>query len=385
VSTQGERRGPTRGARDDPSRGVLAEEPVDRRTLLRGALRAATGVGCAVGVPAALTGCATYVRVVQQAPHYAIVADLVPPGLSSMIVQRAGRLKVAAYVDPAAAVDQRAATFGYLGARSGSGGGVFSPITDQWPRDDDVIVVQAGTAADTTAHMLIGQGVKVVSYLAPLRYRTAQITVDAGSLAGLLAADAAAWAQEHRQGPVTALFIAAPNDSGNGPLSDGAPPESASVEDRAIRATFARLAPNITLRTGSASDDILSALNADPSLGIVLWGWDTEAQTYAQQLRRQFPSARREQLYLGGLGGPSLGGPEAGLTTVRQIIEELRRDDVLRAVATVRLSDLANALVELPVALLRKHQPYDIAVPPILLTPRSAALKVYARESSMSV
>ena len=383
MTARGERGRPARGARNEPSRAVLAEEPVDRRTLLRGALRAAAGVGCAVGVPAALTGCATYVHLVQEAPHYAIVADILPPGLSSMIVERAGRLKVAAYVDPAAAVDQRAATFSYLGARSGSGGGVFSPITDQWPRLDDVIVVQASSTADSTAQMLIGQGVKVVSYLVPLRHQSAQIAVDAGSLAGLLAANAAAWVQEHRPGPVKALFIPAPNDSGNGPLSDGAPPESASVEERAIRAAFARLAPNITLSTGSESDDIVSALKADSRLGIVLWGWDTEAQTYAQELRGQFPLARREQLYLGGLGGPSLGGPEGGLATVEQILDELRRDDVLRAVATVSLSDLANALVELPVALVRKHQAYDVSVPPILLTPRSAALKAYARESHL--
>ena len=91
----------------------------------------------------------------------------------------------------------------------------------------------------------------------------------------------------------------------------------------------------------------------------------------ASALRSLHPSGR-DKLYAGGLGMPTLAS--------RDSILELRRDDVLRAVAAVSLRDLANAAVDLPTTLLLGKPGSDIVLEPRLLTPGSRALAETGRD-----
>jgi hypothetical protein len=368
---------------------------MDRRTMLRGTLRATVGVGCAITVPGAVAGCKSIIHDLARPLSYPIYVPSLPPGVPSMIAARSAALGVPAYVVQMVQSSERASAFVTSGERSPSGGsGSFNPVTDEYPRRFDLAVVQTDASADAGARMLIRQGFKVVTYLAPLRYETAQITVDGVALGTLLAEDAARWAQSNIRGPATAVFVTSPlyqTSSPSSPIGTYlSPPPLALAAEQAIRATFARLLPSVTMTTTPYLEDPAAALRRDPRLRIVLYANDTIAAPAAQKLREQRPPNRIGRVYLGALGTPSVGSSQVdvadiengSLAEVEQTLTELRRHDTLHAVATVRLSDLAEALVDLPVALLRDKRPYNIEIPPILLKPGSSALASYARQSA---
>jgi hypothetical protein len=349
---------------------------LDRRTLLR----AAAASGLALGLPEVLTGCRTYIRPAPRIPGYAIDVAPLPPGVQGLIAARAAQIGVAPESNAGLeAVADRGAAFGGLTERQQNGG--FNPVYDTYPRDTDLAVVQADATLDPVVRAVMAQGVQVISYLAPLPHQTAQIDVDPGSLGELLAMHAADWARSRLAEDATAIFVSAPDSDGVRylPLSP-----SVLAAERAIRATFSRVQPRLRITTVDYLEEPERALGSDPSLRIVLCANDVVALNTAQTVRHQVPRGRRDGLYVGGLGTPSIGqsgtpvGQGAG---VEPWMRELARDDVLRGLATVRLSDLANSLVDLPAALIRGRRPYDIRIPPVLLTPRSRLTRDYAHES----
>jgi len=407
----------------------VASEPCDRRALLRGALRAVAGVGLAGGIPAVLAGCADVYHIPFPPPPIDYLISVAPlaPGVADMIAARAAKLGLAA---PAGIQ----VTFGGIGEKPTVAGrygdfvgetspsydaGGFSAFTDRLPRATNLAVVQCDASAAPFVHTVIGQQVQVVTYLSPLRYQTAQITVDSASLARLLATDAAAWAQTRPNGTATAVFVNPPAGPPAGsPAYDGPRPVSATAAEQAIRTVFADRLPDLTLTAMPDLDDPVGAVKADPSLRIVICADAVQAFTLARTLRQQLAPARRKGLYVGGLGNPSIYAPSvtppsvqglantdypdgsalpAAITAklqrqvsnelaselgiVENMLSELRRNDVLRAFATVRPRDLAYALVDLPAALLNLANPYNISIPPMLLTPGSAALATYASDS----
>ncbi len=374
--------------------GVLAGEPVDRRTVLRGALRSATAAGIVLAVPGALAGCATYV-VNKRIPGYIVALAPLAPGVQALINARAAEVGIA---PPYVSSQGGGALAGF--AEQNRSGGAFDPVTDRYPHGTDLIVVSSG-ADDSVAKTVIGQGVQVITYLAPLRHQTAQISIAPGALGGLLAAHAAEWARTRLGGRGSAVFVTGIPPYGSrvwisehGPPPPGPPPAVAvSPEEHAIRTAFARAIPQIALTAVQAdyvTYDPVRAVKADPHLRIVLCADDALAANVARLLREALPRARRKDVFVGGVGTPSIGqGLEpfsegssgGGLGLVESTLRELGRDDVLRAIATIRLRSLADALVDLPAALMRGGSPYDIAVPPILLTPGSAPLAQYVRDS----
>jgi hypothetical protein len=402
-------------------------EPCDRRALLRGALRAAAGAALAAGLPAALTGCADLYKVPIPVPiDYLIDVAPLPPGVAGLIAARAVELGVAVPAgiqDTFPGIGEKPTVSGRYGDFVGETtptrqAGGLSPFTDRLPRATNLAVIQADASAAAYAHSVIEQDVQVVTYLAPLRHQTAQITVDSGALGMLLATDAATWAQIRINGPATALFVAAPSSTpASGAAYGGPPPVSAAVAEQAIRAAFSKLVPNITLTSVQDLNGPVQALEADPSVRIVICADAVQAFELAQTLRRRLTPARRSRLYVGGLGNPSIYTPRVPPLTlsmmpagpaspppdaaqlgaasrqrarqiadevgsVESMLDELRRDDVLRALATVPVRELAYSLVDLPVALLNGKAPYNVAIAPVLLTPRSTGLlAAYARDS----
>src|SRR5262249_34405532 len=85
-------------------------------------------------------------------------------------------------------------------------------------------------------------------------------------------------------------------------------------------------------------------------------------------------AAGRTDVLVGALGAPALSS--------RATIDELNRGDILRAVVAVRPRDLANAIVDLPHAILTGEPAHDIKLEPQTLTPGSPALRAHAADYS---
>jgi hypothetical protein len=385
-------------SRDPPGQGPgtpaapCPGDPIDRRTLLGSLLRGAAATSLALGVPPGLAACSTYIRPAPRTRGFAIDVAPLPPGVSGLIAARAASVGITPPTNVGTStVSQRGAAFGGLTERQP--GGNFDPVYDRSPRTADLVVVQADASLDPVARTVIGQGVQVVTYLAPLRHQTAQIAVAPGSLAALLASDALAWARTMPRADVTALFVTgiAPYGSvqwisEHGPPPPGPPPPVvASADEQAIRAAFGGAVPRVAVSALPSLYDPIGALKADPGVRFILCGNDSVALQVAQALRQHLSPDRRDRLYVGGLGTPSIG--QAGTlegqgSGVEPWVRELRRDGILRALATVPLRDLADAIIDLPAALMRGKPAYDVSLSPVLLKPRSPALAEYALDSA---
>lgn len=321
----------------------------------------------ALGAPGALAGCATYVRpvpkVVVGSWHLLLSGNELtggnfppgfPSGLGSLVDARAIKLGVGIVPQLSAVAADQATAFA---------AGIAQSLALK-----RVIVVQAVDVPDMAgrARAAIAQGVDVISYLQPLPYQSAQITADGGSLGALLATDVAAWAHRHGAAAARAIFVADPTN---------AAPGASPLAEQAIRVTLGHLAPRIELTAVQSAADAVHRLAVDRSARIVLCSSDYDATQVAGALRRQPPPPAVGRLYVGGIGSPSVGP---------QTLSELRLDGVLRAVATVRQQDLADALVDLPAAiLLQSAMPRDVRIPPVLLTPRSLQLTAYERIAAL--
>jgi ABC-type sugar transport system substrate-binding protein len=362
------------------AQSLLAGDPVDRRTVLRAALRTAAGAGMALGVPAALAGCGQYVKIVAPQQLYSI--DLLSdpyvdfPGIESLIADRVRTSGVAISLKTWSDATGQQQFF----QSETSGPENIQPIdpaTDKPVLGVKVFVVQALDPAtlDPIAQASLKTGAQIVSFLTPLEHQTAQITVDPGQLGSLLATDAAAWARSTLHAPATALFVFPwPGFIDQGTFLASA--ANAQAEQQAARAAFTRLSPDLALSTLQApargpetADSVARAMRADPSVRIVLCALDTDAVAVAQMLRgRGAPDDGRADVYVGGFGAPTIAPPA---------LAELRLDLALRAIAAVRPRDLAYALVDLPLALLDNKKPYNVVIPGELVTPRSPLLAAY--------
>jgi hypothetical protein len=328
---------------------------VDRRGFLR------VAAGLSLVLPAALAGCGEVLTFAAPPLHYAIELPSIPTaGFPTLITERARALRVEIlFNDSADPTTVRQATVSSP---------FINPVNDKYPLENSLVVVEAdlqsGTpdpeAFDVVAQSYIRRGGKLVSYLTPLAHQTAQISVSPSELGALLATDAAAWARARPDTRASALYFPPP------PGSSVAP-----AVEQAIRATLARLEPSVTLTTISDMRQAISALRSNPGPRIVLCAVDADALALAQMLRSPPRPAIRGSLYVGGLGSP---------TTFAEVLTELRRDAVLRAIVAARPRDLAYALVDLPVALLRHQAPSDVQVPPRLLKPRSPALSAFMHD-----
>lgn len=347
------------------------DERFDRRTLLRGALRAGAGTALGLGLPAALGGCGgggqlnTQSRAVagrsiaiDYASYYAPIDDLRRLVLARA---RATGASVTFSDDPAGAPAQAASLRTLTGDRGGF----------------RVVVIAAFDAAtvEPIAAAALKRGIAIVSYVTPLRHQTALIEVDPARTGALLATNAAAWANAHVGGHGSVLLVVPPSGvSVPDPFVAGA-----ARSEPAIRATLAARSPNLRIAataaaygTPDARQAVGQALSAHPDVGIVLCWNDATAVGAAGALRDRAPAGDHSRLYAGGQGAPAI--------TTGAALTELGRDDVLRCLVAPRLRDLADALVDLPRAVLRNQPAQTLAPPVAVLTPRSGELGLYARD-----
>jgi ABC-type sugar transport system substrate-binding protein len=359
----------------DGSRGALRQalegDSVDRRAVLRLAAGAALGLWA----PAAIPACGTVGPPVPQDESYAINAVSAGPPVSDlarMIEARAVALGLTVTLSsPTGASDLAIAT-----ARNSQE--PFNFVTDKDAYVNSVVVVGNGNPRELEplAAKAIRNGIMIVSYPTAMLSRSAAIVVDVVQGAALLAAHAAAWSREHpRSGRQVLLVLPGADASGNPYL-----PQSASIE-QAFRSALASSAPHLegavtTQAFGSADMAVVaSALSSHPEIRMVLVWDDDTAIGAAAALRRRHGRASRRDLYVGGVGAPTV--------TSRATFDELQRNDVLRVVVAARALDLANAMVDLPHALLNGGHASDIRVAPRILTPNSRELRSYSQDYAL--
>jgi ABC-type sugar transport system substrate-binding protein len=361
-------------------------ELVDRRTALRTALRAAAATSLGLGLPGVLSACGKTEAPVIATDYLLEYADTaLPPGLASpplgdlvrLVTARARLLRVQPVLSPGEGVGTAAppADLALLTAARNE----VDPATGKHPPAIGVAVAGPFEPAliDPVAAAAAQRGVKLVSYLVPFAPRAAAITVPPAQLGALLATHAAGWAQQRHGGRGEVLLVVP--DAG-ARSTNGAFVLTAPESEQALRRTLARVAPGLriagTLQAHAAvsvRQRLARALRAHPRVRLVLCWSDDTAVGAAAALRALHPGGR-DGWYVGGQGTPAL--------TSRAAIDELRRDDILRALVAARPRDLAQALVDLPHALLTGRAPRDIRIAPQTLTPGSAALAAHARDYS---
>jgi ABC-type sugar transport system substrate-binding protein len=240
-----------------------------------------------------------------------------------------------------------------------------------------VVAIAAFDAAavDPIAAAALKDAIKIVSYVTPLAHQTAAITVDPARTGALLGAHAAQWAASRLGGRGSVLIVVPPpGQTVPDPFVAGA-----AKGEPAIRAALAAKAPRLHVAgtaaaygTPDARQAVSRALSTHPDVRIVLCWNDATAVGASQALRARHPAGERARLYVGGVGAPAI--------ATRATLERLRHDDVLRALVAPRLRDLANALVDLPRALLRGQPAHDLAPPLRVLTASSSWLARYERD-----
>jgi ABC-type sugar transport system substrate-binding protein len=377
------RAAPTLGA-------VLAGEPLDRRTALKWTMRAGAAATLGAGLPAALAGCGTttpapikneWVMKYLTGSYGSVAGGGVAGSGSPPLGDLARLMRVRAR-----ALDVIPALIPWTTDEAGDIRALLAPAKPgadpetgkAYPPAEPLLVLGLAdrSIVDPVAAEAIKADVKVVSYLTELTHQTAAISVNPALGGTLLATHAAGWAHQQLAGRGHVLLIRPAPGSATDPrynLFSATAPQS----ERALRSTLARAAPalRITAATVPRGDQraLSRLLSSHATAAIVLCWDDAVAVAAARELRARHPT-RREQLYVGGLGLPAL--------TSRDAIDELRRNDVLRAVVAARPSDLANALIDVPRALLRNEPPRTTTIAPATLTPGSRALAAHDKDYS---
>lgn len=333
---------------------------IDRRTLLQ--------AGAAGVLVAALGGCGDGEEPGEQARAVAgrsialDYASYYPPAerlreLASARARERGALLTLSD-DAAGAAAQQRAFSGYVSERGGFRALVVAPF-------------DAAALAPLTADA-VERGVAVVSYGIPLSGATATIAADPTPAARLLARDVGAWAG----GDDAEVLIVRPPE--RSPTPDQFAPRARPWE-AALLAELERRAPAlrpVAATTAQAAADaqaaVARALVDYPRVRVVLAWNDSAAVAAAQALRAANPRARWPRLYAGGVGAPAIATAAS--------LEALRDDPVLRCLVAPRLADLADALVDVPYALLRRR-PAPAAPPLVVLRKgEGGALAAFARD-----
>jgi ribose transport system substrate-binding protein len=345
-----------------------SEAPPATSTLLarREVLR--LGAATCLALPIAFAGCGKTTKAVHDGVNYTLILGSGPTGVLLPLI--AARAK-ATGMSPVTALNSggAAGALKHVAGRSVT----FDPTSNSYPATTSLAVVAAQQPAvlESVAAAALKRGVKIVTYPTALRSRSAAIFVDPVRAATMLATDAVTWARSKLGGHGEVLVLLPRMDEGL--LTHDAFATSIPQIEQALRSTLATL-PGLTVRFAvptyaGRSLDVLPA-NAAPQ--IVLCYEDELAVLVAQEARRKLSPAERSRLYVGALGLPCV--------SARGVLEALRQGGSLRAIVAARPRDLANAMVDVPNALLNGGPVGDVRLPLQLLTRGSPGLAAYATD-----
>lgn len=218
------------------------------------------------------------------------------------------------------------------------------------------------------------RGVKVVSFVTPIEGQAAGIEVDPRASAVLLADDAKRFAAASGKGSVKALLVRPPLDAGIvNPFRERAGQvESALLAEISRSGAIDAVATTEAQATADAAPAVERALAEYPAVRCILC-WNDETALGALKAVRS-------------RGGESAGW-YVGATTVpsvsnREVLRELKSGGPLRCVVAARPSELASALVDLPLEILRRGDAESRRVAPRSLTRGGDEIARFARELS---
>jgi ABC-type sugar transport system substrate-binding protein len=183
-------------------------------------------------------------------------------------------------------------------------------------------------AVEPIAADALKRGIAIVSYVTPLKHQSAGIVVDRGEAGRLLATDAAKHGKR--------ALVVRPPSAPAVPLPFA--PGFADAE-KAIGGVVEIAATVEAQADADAQGVVASALKSDRSIELVLCWNDLTAIGAAAAVGSR-------DVYVGGLGAPSLSDARA-----------LRFEGPLQALVAARLSDLAKALVDVPLAYAQGAKP----------------------------
>lgn len=330
-----------------------------RRELLASAAVGSAALGlaaCGGGNRAAESQDRTVARrsiAIDHASYYAPYPDLV-----RLVQDQADRrgASVRFSEDPSGAPAQQASLRRLTGSRGGFGAVVIAAFD---PHAIAPIVREA-----------IDRGIEIVSYVTPLEQQTARIVVDARAAARRLVEDAARWAGRNGDGAPRVLVIAPPDRAVvPDPFLPYARAASQAVRNEVAAAGLRVIATATALGRPDAREAVHAVRAAHPEMDVVLSWNDATALGAAE--------AMPPHGYVGALGAPAISGAAA--------LRALEDGGPLRCLVAPRLSQLANALVDLPLALLRGEPPGSVVVPPAVFRRGSTAAHRAAQRDYASV
>ena len=193
-----------------------------------------------------------------------------------------------------------------------------------------------------------------MSYVTPLKHQSAGIVVDRAEAGRLLATEAAKHGKR-------ALIVRPPSEPAV-PLPFA--PGFAAAE-QAIGGIVDVVATVEAQADADAIAAVGSALQADRSIEVILCWNDLTAIGAA--------NAGNGNVYVGGIGAPSLSDPRA-----------LRFRQGLECLVAARISDLANALVDLPLAYAAGEKPGSRTVPLSAIKKGSGEAEVFGADFAAS-
>jgi hypothetical protein len=343
---------------------------VDRRTALRAAARGLL----LLGAPAALAACGKTLPKYVDRVGYQLDASLGEGNVSlDELVPLLKARAEATGMDPV--LNQVAA--GKMAAllNEQTSLGNYDPQTNTRPPVNRLVVMSAvePSTLEPIAAQAITRGVKIVPYPRPLRNQTAAIVFDMPAAARALAGEASTWARQQIGGHGRVLLALPPSEC----ASENAVCSEAGALEQAWRAALGAQAPGLEITTADeATGELGGAEELAPlvhrhDIQIVLAWSDEVATGLARALRKDPPShAPTGGPFVGALGAPTVVG--------RATLTELQRQGPLRVVIAARLRELADAMVDLPHALLHEAAPRNVALAPLKLAPNTAALAAYS-------
>ncbi len=352
----------------------LDEAAMSTRITRRAMLRRTGTAALALGVPTLLAACGRTTPKIETEPVFLIhigseaprAEDLVP-----LITRRARALRVHPILSkyPEALEPLRQAVEP----------GLFNPETNKASALSAPLVFDASQTdrLESVAAEAIVRGTPLIPYPVALKNQTAAIVFDAARAASELAAGAIAWAGRHLHEPAEVILVL-PFPEG-GKTVYALTSESANFE-RAWRSALAKEAGQLSVaRVLRGNGELVGeelvapAVRSSPRTRIVLCWEDQVAIGTAKALRQDPPAGTSAGNLLVGC----LGAPTAYMKTT---FVELESGGPFQLMVTARAGDLANAIVDLPAALIQGEAIKTLTLPLSTLTPGSKLVGQFAQE-----
>ncbi len=336
----------------------MTVEGLTRRTMLRRSGAAAL----ALGVPSLLAACGKTTPKPKNSSIYVIHVGEGAPRTEDLVPLLTREAK-ALHMQPILSTGETSPE----ALKQTLAPGAYNPETNKASTLSGPVVFYATEAAklEPIAADAIGRGNQLIPYPVAMKHQSAAIVFDAKRAAAELAAQAIAWANRHAQGSASVVLVPPDPSAGINPLAV----EAAEIE-RAWRSALGQASGLSVAATVAGygeplgEEQVAAAVRSTSGACVVLC-WEDQVAIGAAKALRAKPLAATDA---GSLLVCCMGAPVA---YTRATFEELESGGPFQLMVTARASDLADAMVELPQALLAGGSADSVTLPLSVLTPGS--------------